>query len=108
MKYNLHVPKLAWHGLLLSRGRVLAVTVLLLVSLVALTTPRTVEAESRGKSLKRAEAEIRKGNFTEAEKVYRRLVEHDPEDKAARLGLSFTLMKRAQLADRHMKKQREW
>ncbi len=97
MKYNLHVPKLAWHGLLLSRGRVVAVTVLLLVSLVALTTPRTVEAESRGKALKRAEAEIRKGNFAEAEKVYRRLVEHDPEDKAARLGLSFTLMKRAQL-----------
>ena len=98
MKYNLDIPKLAGSRLSLPRGPIFSMLFFLILSLIVLTVPRTVEAESRGKSLKRAEAEIRKGNFTEAEKVYRRLVEHDPEDKAARLGLSFVLMKRAQLA----------
>ena len=98
MKYNLHIPKLVRPRLSLPRGPIVSMMFFLILSLIVLTVPRTVEAESRGKSLKRAEAEIRKGNFTEAEKVYRRLVEHDPEDKVARLGLSFVLMKRAQLA----------
>jgi hypothetical protein len=41
-----------------------------LLSVVAL-------AETRGKSLKRAEAEIRRINYAEAEKIYRRLLEKD-------------------------------
>jgi len=45
-------------------------------------------AETRGKSLKRAEREIRKANYVEAETIYRRLLEKDQSDKDARLGLS--------------------
>jgi tetratricopeptide (TPR) repeat protein len=56
-------------------------------------------AETRGKSLKRAESEMRKANFTEAEKIYRRLLEKDQTDKEARLGLSFTLVKQIKLQE---------
>src|SRR5215475_1170867 len=56
-------------------------------------------AETRGKSLKRAESEIRKANFTEAEMIYRRLLEKDQTDKEARLGLSFTLIKQIKLQE---------
>ena len=56
-------------------------------------------AETRGKSLKRAESEMRKANFTEAEKIYRRLLEKDQTDKEARLGLSFTLVKQVKLQE---------
>jgi tetratricopeptide (TPR) repeat protein len=56
-------------------------------------------AETRGKSLKRAESEMRKANFTEAEKIYRRLLEKDQTDKDARLGLSFTLVKQVKLQE---------
>ena len=56
-------------------------------------------AETRGKSLKRAESEIRKANLTEAEKIYRRLLEKDQTDKEARLGLSFTLVKQIKLQE---------
>jgi len=56
-------------------------------------------AETRGKTLKRAEREIRKANFTEAEKIYRRLLEKDQTDKEARLGLSFALVKEVKLQE---------
>src|SRR5262245_66343821 len=56
-------------------------------------------AETRGKSLKRAANEIRKANFTEAEKIYRILLEKDQTDKEARLGLSFTLVKQIKLQE---------
>jgi tetratricopeptide (TPR) repeat protein len=56
-------------------------------------------AETRGKSLKRAEDEIRRVNFTEAEKIYRRLLEKDQTDKEARLGLSFALVKQIRLQE---------
>jgi tetratricopeptide (TPR) repeat protein len=69
-----------------------ALTAALLLSTSAL-------AETRGKSLKRAESEIRKANFTEAEKIYRRLLEKDQTDKEARLGLSFTLVKQIKLQE---------
>ncbi len=59
----------------------------------------SVLAESRGKSLKRAESEIRKANFTEAEKIYRRLLEKDQTDKEARLGLSFALIKQIKMQE---------
>jgi len=72
------------------RVLLLAAVALLVLSAV---TPIATLAESRGKSLKRAEAELRKGNFAEAEKVYRHLIAQDQEDNEARLGLSFALMK---------------
>jgi len=59
----------------------------------------SVLAETRGKSLKRAVSEIRKANFTEAEQIYRRLLEKDQTDNEARLGLSFTLIKQIKLQE---------
>src|SRR5262245_29761695 len=61
--------------------------------LVALALTQPAGAESRGKSLKRAEKEMRRANFIEAEKIYRRLLESNSDDKDARLGLSFALVK---------------
>jgi predicted aspartyl protease len=63
-----------------------------LLSVVAL-------AETRGKALKRAEAEIRRINYAEAEKIYRRLLEKDQTDKDARLGLSFAMIKQIRLQE---------
>src|SRR5262245_20715391 len=65
----------------------------------ALLLSTSALAQTRGKSLKRAEREIRKANFTEAEKIYRRLLEKDQTDKEARLGLSFTLVKQIKLQE---------
>ena len=65
----------------------------------ALLLSTSALAETRGKSLKRAESEIRKANLTEAEKIYRRLLEKDQTDKEARLGLSFTLVKQVKLQE---------
>src|SRR5262249_17084839 len=65
----------------------------------ALLLSTSALAETRGKSLKRAESEIRKANFTEAEKICRRLLETDQTDKEARLGLSFTLVKQIKLQE---------
>jgi tetratricopeptide (TPR) repeat protein len=56
-------------------------------------------AESRGKALKRAEKEMRQANFEEAEKIYRQLIERNINDKDARLGLSFALMKQIRLQE---------
>jgi predicted aspartyl protease/Flp pilus assembly protein TadD len=56
-------------------------------------------AESRDKMLKRAAGEVRKGNFDVAEKVYRELVAQNAQDKDARLGLSFVLLKLAKLQE---------
>jgi tetratricopeptide (TPR) repeat protein len=61
--------------------------------------PVVASAESRGKSLKRAADEIRKANFIEAEKIYRRLLDKDQTDKEARLGLSFALVKQIKLQE---------
>ncbi|HEX5084307.1 MAG TPA: aspartyl protease family protein [Blastocatellia bacterium] len=72
---------------------------ILTVLLAAALLPVVASAESRGKSLKRAAKEIRKANFTEAEKIYRGLLEKDQTDKDARLGLSFTLIKQIKLQE---------
>jgi predicted aspartyl protease/Tfp pilus assembly protein PilF len=53
--------------------------------------------ESRGKALKRAEKEMRGGNFEQAEAIYQELVTKNPDDKVARLGLSFSLLKQNKL-----------
>jgi predicted aspartyl protease/Flp pilus assembly protein TadD len=71
--------------------------VFLVLTLVSL--PAAGLAESRGKALKRAEKELRQANFGEAEKIYRQLVERDQKDKAARLGLSFALIKQGKLQE---------
>lgn len=56
-------------------------------------------AESRGKALKRAQGEMRQANFDVAEKIYRKLLEDNRQDKDALLGLSFALLKQLKLAD---------
>jgi len=69
------------------------------LALTGLMVPNSVSAESRGKSLKRAEKEVRQANFAEAEKIYRELLGRDQKDKEARLGLSFTLVKQSRLVE---------
>jgi tetratricopeptide (TPR) repeat protein len=64
-----------------------------LAILICLSLSQPALSESRDKSLKRAEKELRLANFQEAEKIYRQLIEKDQNDKVARLGLSFTLVK---------------
>src|SRR5262245_53340380 len=64
-----------------------------LVIFVGLSLSQPALSESRDKALKRAEKEMRMANFSEAEKIYRQLLEKDQNDKTARLGLSFTLVK---------------
>ncbi|HWQ34212.1 MAG TPA: aspartyl protease family protein [Blastocatellia bacterium] len=78
-----------------------AVRFLVVVALGMLVwaAPETALAESRGKAIKRAEKEIRQGNFDEAEKIYRHLIEKDLQDREARLGLSFTLIKKLKLQE---------
>ncbi len=70
-----------------------------LLSLLVASLCMTALAESRGKSLKRGESEMRKANFVEAEKIYRGLLEKDPMDKDAHLGLSFSLIKQIKLQE---------
>ena len=71
--------------------RTLAIAVATAMAVAVLSFPAL--AETRGRSLKRAEKEIRAAKFPEAEKIYRQLLEKDQTDKDARLGLSFALMK---------------
>jgi tetratricopeptide (TPR) repeat protein len=73
------------------------VMIVLVVMLVSQSA--AVRAESRGKALKRAEKELRQANFGEAEKIYRQLIERDQNDKVARLGLSFALIKQGKLQE---------
>src|SRR5262245_60441311 len=72
---------------------------ILTVLLAAVLLSAPALAETRSKTLKRAESEIRKANFVEAEKIYRRLLEKDQTDKDARLGLSFALVKQIKLLE---------
>jgi tetratricopeptide (TPR) repeat protein len=69
------------------------------VLLAAVLLSVSALAETRGKSLKRAAKEIRNANFSEAEKIYRGLLEKDQTDKEARLGLSFALVKQIKLQE---------
>ena len=47
----------------------------------------------------RADRALKEGDYVTAEKMFRELLSKDPHDKEARLGLSFTLLKRRQLQD---------
>ncbi|HEX8458309.1 MAG TPA: aspartyl protease family protein [Pyrinomonadaceae bacterium] len=51
------------------------------------------------KHREKAARALREGEFEVAEKIYRGLVEHDPKDIPARLGLSFALLKQRNLRD---------
>jgi predicted aspartyl protease/Flp pilus assembly protein TadD len=60
----------------------------------------TVEARADDeKTRSRAERALREGDFEAAEKLFRELLAKDAGDKAARLGLSYTLLKRGHLQD---------
>jgi tetratricopeptide (TPR) repeat protein len=72
---------------------------ILTILLAAALLSASALAETRGKTLKRAANEIRKANYIEAEKIYRRLLEKDQTDKDARLGLSFALVKQIKLQE---------
>lgn len=52
-----------------------------------------------GKDREKATRALRQGEFEVAEKIYRELLERDPKDLAARLGLSFALLKQRNLRD---------
>jgi tetratricopeptide (TPR) repeat protein len=56
-------------------------------------------AADRDKVQNRADRALREGDYVSAEKLYRDLLAKDPRDKDARLGLSFTLLKKRQLQD---------
>jgi len=71
----------------------------LLIMAVAILLSITAGAESRSAAMKRADRELRQGNYELAERIYRQLVEHNADDNDARLGLSFALIKRAQLQE---------
>ncbi len=47
----------------------------------------------------RAGRALREGDYADAEKLYRELLTKNPQDKEARLGLSFTLLKQRHLRD---------
>lgn len=57
------------------------------------------DGESLRQMIKQAEKLKRKGNFTEAEKLYRRIVERDPQDSKSKLNLAYILMKQKLLLD---------
>jgi predicted aspartyl protease/Flp pilus assembly protein TadD len=71
----------------------------LLLMVVAILLSMTAAAESRSAAMKRADRELRQGNYELAERIYRQLVEHNADDNDARLGLSFALIKRVQLQE---------
>jgi predicted aspartyl protease len=52
-----------------------------------------------GKQRERARRALREGEFEVAEKIYRELIERDPKDLPARLGLSFAQLKQRNLRD---------
>ncbi|HLL73334.1 MAG TPA: aspartyl protease family protein [Pyrinomonadaceae bacterium] len=51
------------------------------------------------KRLEKAARALRQGEFEDAEKIYRALLEKDPTDVQARLGLSFALLKQRNVRD---------
>jgi tetratricopeptide (TPR) repeat protein len=68
-----------------------------LLFLTLLAVPLETRADNKARS--RAERALREGDFEMAEKLFRELLEKDAADKAARLGLSYALLKRGSLQD---------
>ncbi|HEV7843942.1 MAG TPA: aspartyl protease family protein, partial [Pyrinomonadaceae bacterium] len=73
-----------------------AFAVMLLCCTIALSTAM-VRADDNTRS--RAERALREGDFEMAEKLFRELLTKDAGDKSARLGLSYSLLKRGNLQD---------
>src|SRR5437868_10125319 len=58
-----------------------------------------VRAGDRDKARAQADRALREGEFESAEKQYRELIAKDAKDEAARLGLSYALLKQRRLRD---------
>ncbi|MGH9901696.1 MAG: aspartyl protease family protein [Pyrinomonadaceae bacterium] len=56
-------------------------------------------SSQKSKNLQRAERALREGEFEQAEKMFRELLAKNPKDHAARLGLSFALLKQRKIQD---------
>lgn len=65
--------------------------------LVVAATAPTVHAAGDKKAYARGYRAVRKGDYPQAEKIFRDLVEKDAHDNEARLGLSFTQLKQRNL-----------
>src|SRR5262249_19252530 len=63
---------------------------------VSATAP-TAHAAGDKKAYTRGYRAVRKGEYPQAEKIFRDLLDKDPHDSEARLGLSFTLLKQRNL-----------
>ena len=78
--------------------RTAAVSVAAFVLCFALTgSTQTTAAFADKKAYSKGYRAVRKGDFTQAEKIFRDLLHKDPQDKDARLGLSFALLKQRNL-----------
>jgi predicted aspartyl protease/Flp pilus assembly protein TadD len=66
---------------------------------LAISSPAVAAPASDQKGRAKAERALHDGEYEIAEKIYRELVDKDPKDKEARLGLSFTLLKERNLQD---------
>ena len=58
-----------------------------------------VRAGDRDKARAQADRALREGEFESAERQYRELIAKDAKDEAARLGLSYALLKQRHLRD---------
>jgi tetratricopeptide (TPR) repeat protein len=87
-----------------SRTKKLVTTIALLLLSIATLMPSpgssaVARSDSRGAQLKQAANEWRKGNYEQAEAIYRRLVSDNPADNQARLLLSHSLIKQNRLQE---------
>ena len=67
------------------------------LSLTLAGATQTAAASNNKKAYNKGYRALRKGDFTEAEKIFRDLLHKDAQDIEARLGLSFTLLKQRNL-----------
>src|ERR1044071_3212886 len=65
--------------------------------LFATGAAQTAQGAADKKAYNRGYRAVRKGDYTQAEKIFRELVEKDAHDIEARLGLSFALLKQKNL-----------
>lgn len=76
-----------------------AFTVCLTVLALSLTLPVHADVQKGDKAHLRADRSLHEGEFATAEKLYRELIAKDPQDLAARLGLSYAQLKQRNLRD---------
>src|ERR1051325_5881501 len=80
----------------LSRMAAFSVAAFMLCFLFAGST-HTAAAFGDKKAYSKGYRAVRKGDYPQAEKIFRELLEKDPHDNEARLGLSFALLKQRNL-----------